>query len=94
LFFRADSAGQAFAMLGRLAGGGWHFGGLETGMLSLMALYLIPLLAYEWWCEKKGDLLALTRSHWGWRAILYVYMLWMILFFGSPVQQEFIYFRF
>jgi len=94
LFFRADSAGQAFAMLGRLAGGGWHFGGLETGMLSLMALYLIPLVAYEWWCEKKGDLLALTRSHWGWRAIIYVYMLWMILFFGSPVQQEFIYFRF
>jgi alginate O-acetyltransferase complex protein AlgI len=94
LFFRADSASQAITMLGRVINGGWHWGGLETGIASLMAIYLIPLLAYEWWCERKGDLLALTRSHWGWRAAAYLYILWMLLFFGSPVHQEFIYFRF
>ncbi|QTN31998.1 MBOAT family protein [Akkermansiaceae bacterium] len=94
LFFRADSAGQAVSMLGQLSLGGWQWGALENGIASLMALYLAPLLAYEFWCERKGDLLALTRAHWGWRAAAYLYILWMILFFGSPVQQEFIYFRF
>ncbi|MGJ8642162.1 MAG: MBOAT family O-acyltransferase [Luteolibacter sp.] len=94
LFFRAESADQAFTMLGRLFGGGWQWGELETGIVVLMALYLVPMLAYEWWCEQKNDLLALTRSHWGWRAAIYLYILWMMLFFGSPVQQEFIYFRF
>lgn len=94
LFFRADSASQAIGMLGRVFSGGWRWGGLETGIVSLMALYLVPMLAYEWWCERKGDLLAITRSHWGWRAAAYLYILWMMLFFGSPVQQEFIYFRF
>ena len=94
LFFRAESASQAFEMLGRVSSGGWHWGEFETGIASLMALYLIPLLAYEYWCERKGNLLALTLVHWGWRTAIYIYILWMILFFGSPVQQEFIYFRF
>ena len=94
LFFRAETADQAVTMLGRLVGGGWQWADLDTGIVVLMALYLIPMLAYEWWCEQKGDLLALTRSHWGWRAAVYLFILWMMLFFGSPVHQEFIYFRF
>lgn len=94
LFFRADSADQAITMLGRVCGGGWHWGEFESGVTVLMAIYLVPLLAYEWWCERKGELLALTRAHWGWRTVIYLYILWMMLFFGSPVQQEFIYFRF
>lgn len=93
LFFRAESIHQAGAMLGTFAGN-WQITEFAMFTLGSMAFYVLPLLAYEWWVEKKGDLLALTKCPWPIRAAVYVYMALMLFFFPSPVQNEFIYFQF
>jgi hypothetical protein len=59
-----------------------------------MAFYLVPLIGYEIWVERRGSLLALTNTHWWWRAVVYVYFALMLLYFSAPEQNEFIYFQF
>jgi len=93
LFFRAGSLGQAMSMLGALFGG-WEVTEFCLFALAMMGFYLIPLLVYEVWTERKGDLLALTEARWPYRAAVYVYLTLMLLYFSAPVQNEFIYFQF
>jgi D-alanyl-lipoteichoic acid acyltransferase DltB (MBOAT superfamily) len=93
LFFRAGSIHQAGIMLGTF-GGGWKVTEFAVFTLGSMAFYVLPLLAFEWWLEKKADLLALTKCDWPIRAAVYVYMVLMLFFFPSPEQNEFIYFQF
>jgi len=93
LFFRADSLAQAGSMLLAL-GGGWQLDAFAQFALATMAFYLVPLLAYEIWVERKGDLLALTEVRWQYRAGVYIYLTLMLLYFSAPVQNEFIYFQF
>ena len=93
LFFRAESISQAMGMLAALLHG-WALDEFCQFALATMAFYLIPLLAYEVWTERKGDLLALTTVGWPIRAAVYVYLTLMLLYFSAPVQNEFIYFQF
>ncbi len=93
LFFRAESVHQAAQMLATF-GTRWHVTEFSQFTLGSMAFYILPLLAFEWWVEKKGDLLVLTKCHWPVRAAVYIYMALMLFFFPSPVQNEFIYFQF
>lgn len=94
LFFRAESLDQANTMFARLFSSSWGWGQLENGLVSLILFFVGPLLVFEVWLERKKDLLALTRVGWGWRLLGYLFIIGMLIFFGSPLQQEFIYFRF
>ena len=80
-------------MLGAM-GRGWELAEFAQFAIATMAFYLLPLLIYEVWTERKGNLLALVEVRWPIRAAVYVYLVLMLLYFSAPVQNEFIYFQF
>jgi alginate O-acetyltransferase complex protein AlgI len=94
LFFRAESVEQAWSMLSALFLGGWEMDAFAQFAFATMAFYLIPLVGYEAWVERKGRLLALTDAPWWARASVYIYLTLMLLYFSAPEQNEFIYFQF
>lgn len=94
LFFRSQSIEQAWEMLLQVFGPEWGWNPMATGFASLMLFFLLPLVIYEGWVERRGDLLALAKVPWFWRALGYGFIIGMLLFFGAPERQEFIYFRF
>jgi hypothetical protein len=65
----------------------WH-------CLAATAFFCGPLLVFEWWLDRKGDLLLLTRSSWLNRGLVYAYCTLMMLFFCAEIPHEFIYFQF
>jgi hypothetical protein len=59
VFFRAESIGQAFGMLGALAGP-WGLGDpFVAYALGMLAFFVLPFMLYELWLERQGDQLAL-----------------------------------
>ena len=95
LFFRAESIPQAFGLLARLAPENWTSGSEKTlGLFSIFAFFVLPLLAFEAWLEQKGDELALCRASPLLRALVYYFILLMLIFYAPVEVQEFIYFRF
>ena len=93
LLFRAHSLGQAWGMLGRIATD-FRATPFAVSALVMIIFYAGPLLAYEFWLERKDDLLRLTRTHWLARAGVYGYCVLMLWFFPPPVSNVFIYFQF
>jgi alginate O-acetyltransferase complex protein AlgI len=102
VFFRAIDIGQATAMLAKIAGDpSWlqlvsypdRFALAWTGIGQLL-LFAGPLLLFEFWIERSGNMLALLQVHWIWRALAYSYFVLMLLFFPPVVKHEFIYFQF
>jgi D-alanyl-lipoteichoic acid acyltransferase DltB (MBOAT superfamily) len=92
LFFRADSMGQAFAMLHQIVNG-FYWTPFGWGLLGVITFYVVPMIVYELWLEKKG-LLALVKKNWALQTAFYGYCFFGILFFPSPAKQVFIYFQF
>jgi hypothetical protein len=64
------------------------------GAAALIAFYVLPLLVFEVWLERRGDLLALLKTRWWVRGLVYGYILLMLWFFTALGQYEFIYFQF
>ena len=93
LLFRAESIGQAFQMA-VTAVSDFSFTPLAIGALGTLAFFVVPLMLYEVWVERKGDLEAVLKTSWLTRGIIYAYLVLMMIFFPSPVQYEFIYFQF
>lgn len=93
LFFRAESFGQAWALLLRL-GADWQVTAYVQTGLSLIGFFLLPWLLFEGWLERRKNDLALITVAWPLRVIVYAYLVLMMLFFPPPVPAEFIYFRF
>ena len=93
LLFRAESMGQAYDMFSALF---TRFDPTTVGlgMLGTIMFYVTPLMAYEWWVERRGDLMELTHVAWPARAVAYTYCTLMIWLFAAPTQSEFIYFQF
>ena len=60
----------------------------------MIAFFFGPFMLYEAWLERRGDLLALTKVRWGWRAAAYTYVAYMLLLFQPLIPSEFIYFQF
>ncbi|MDF1852683.1 MAG: MBOAT family protein [Verrucomicrobiales bacterium] len=94
LFFRAENLEQALGMLEVLFAGPWVWNEALTGFLVLMGFFLIPLLVFEIWLERRENLYSLNELGWVSRGAVYLFILLMLLFFGAPERQEFIYFRF
>lgn len=93
LLFRAVSMDQAWQMLARF-GQDWTWTPLAGFTLGLLAVLAGPLLLFESWVEKRGKLLALTETHWLPRALVYLFILLVILYFAPERSSEFIYFQF
>ena len=93
VFFRAESMSQAFGLLGRL-GSGLEVTPVAIGFLATLVFFVLPLMVYEFWVEKQGELDAIVKAPWPWRAVVYGYFVIMLIFFPSPTQHEFIYFQF
>ncbi len=93
LLFRAESVTQAAEMIGRVFS---DFGTTPFAIasLGLIVFYAGPLMLYEWWVEKKDDLLALTHTHWLARSVVYCYCALMLWYFPPPSSNVFIYFQF
>ena len=94
LFFRAETLEQALGMLQIVITGPWEWSQAMTGFFFLFGFFAVPLLLFEVWVEKRNDLLALTKVGWPYRFAVYAIVVFLMLFFGAPVSQEFVYFRF
>jgi hypothetical protein len=94
LLFRAEDFPQAWHLLSTLINSSWQLTPYVATALSLLGFYLLPWLVVEGWIERSGDDLVVLRLHWLLRAMLYAWLLAMIVFFPPPVPAEFIYFQF
>ena len=95
LFFRAESLGQAMNMLGAFAPGHWAmFSETAFGLLVIVGFYSLPLVCFEIWTERRKDELALCNASPLARAMIYFFIVMMMIFYSPPELQEFIYFRF
>jgi alginate O-acetyltransferase complex protein AlgI len=93
LLFRADSMGQAWGML-RLMATNFQVTPLARSILESIAFYALPLLAFEYWVERRRDMLQLVKQPWFERAAVYSYCALMLIFFPPATAHEFIYFQF
>jgi hypothetical protein len=76
-----------------------QFGNLQLtpfmlGAGALIAFYVLPLLVFEVRLERRGDVLALLKTRWWVRGLVYSYFILMLWFFPALGQYEFIYFQF
>jgi alginate O-acetyltransferase complex protein AlgI len=93
IFFRAGSIEQAFAMIGAL-GHGFAVTDFALYAGTLLAFFVVPLLAYEWYVYRRRDMtVALSQPAWQ-RVALYGYVTAMVVIFPPLTQQVFIYFQF
>jgi alginate O-acetyltransferase complex protein AlgI len=93
LFFRAESVPQAIGFFASLFGN-YAVSEITVTGYALLAFFALPMIAYEVWVERRGELFAITTVHWGWRVALYSVILLFLLWFPAPVPSEFIYFQF
>ena len=93
LLFRAESIGQVWAMMGRIVHD-FHWTSFASSAFTMILFFAGPLMIYEFWLERRQDLLSLVRIDWRARAVVYSYCSLMLLFFPPPVSNVFIYFQF
>jgi alginate O-acetyltransferase complex protein AlgI len=93
LLFRAESLGQAAAMLALLATD-FTVTPLAVTMLGMWAFYAGPLLVLEVWLERQPVSDALPARHWAVRAAVYAALLQLMLLFPPVTPSQFIYFQF
>ena len=60
----------------------------------MIAFFAGPLLIYEAWVERRGDMLAILNAPAVVRGVLYLYFVAMMVFFPPPTASVFIYFQF
>ena len=102
LFFRAESIDQAIGMTRLMTTdvSGWSatLAGsadpLFLSSLAMIAFFVGPLMIYEGWVERRGDMLALLEAPAVVRGLAYVYAAAMMYFFPPPSASVFIYFQF
>ncbi|MCO5170089.1 MAG: MBOAT family protein [Planctomycetes bacterium] len=93
LFFRAESVSHsvqlAVALVDRPV-----MTDLAAAGLAMVVFYSAPLLLFEAWLERRGDLYALLSAPWPARAAVQGYMVWMLVLFHPGAKSVFYYFRF
>jgi D-alanyl-lipoteichoic acid acyltransferase DltB (MBOAT superfamily) len=93
LLFRAESISQVWAIMGRIVFD-FHWTPFVTSAFAMILFFAGPLVIYEFWLERRQDLLSLVRIDWRVRALAYSYCAVMLLFFPPLVSNVFIYFQF
>jgi len=92
LFFRAESVTRVWEMVQRF--GTFQLTPFALGAGALIAFYVLPLLLYEGWLERREDVSALLKTRWWARGLVYGYCILMLWFFPALGHYEFIYFQF
>ncbi|MBX3467228.1 MAG: MBOAT family protein [Planctomycetes bacterium] len=67
---------------------------LAAAGLAMVAFYSTPLLLFEAWLERRGDLHGLLSAPWPARAAVQGYMVWMLVLFHPGAKSVFYYFQF
>ncbi len=93
LLFRAKTLEQAWLMFLSIFGN-FQLTPIVLGSFWIILFYVSPLMIYEYWVEKRGNLLEIMNVRWSIRFLVYSYFTLMILFFHPSVNAEFIYFQF
>ena len=93
LIFRADSVHQIFDMF-RALFFNFHGSGFALYAFSMLVFFTAPLILFELWLERSGDLLKLIKVNWKYRAFAYTYLVFMLIVFPPIQPQVFIYFQF
>jgi alginate O-acetyltransferase complex protein AlgI len=93
LLFRAESLVQVGSLLSRLVLD-LHWTSFASSAFTMVLFFAGPLMIYEFWLERRQDLLSLVRLDWRVRAVVYSYCSLMLLFFPPPISNVFIYFQF
>ncbi len=93
LLFRAESINQVGIMLSRIVLD-FHWTPFASSGFAMILFFAGPLVIYEFWLERRHDVLSLIRIDWRARALVYSYCSLMLLFFPPPVSNVFIYFQF
>jgi alginate O-acetyltransferase complex protein AlgI len=93
LLFRAESMSQAWAMFVRIVTD-MRWSVLSTYTLGMIVVFAGPLLVFEYWLYRKGDLLALLKKHWLIRGLVYAYAIVTLWMLPPGAVHEFIYFQF
>jgi alginate O-acetyltransferase complex protein AlgI len=93
LFFRAESLSHATLLVGSL-GGPYAMTDLTRFGFPFLAFFVGPVLLYEIWVERKGNLFALLEARWPIRAVVYAVIVLLFVVFAAPTPSEFIYFQF
>lgn len=100
IFFRADSVGDAFTLLGNLFSSSAIQGkkefikGFSGGDIGLMLFFIFALIAYQLIVELGRTTEPLRSKNAAVRWVSYVVLLMVILGFGVFSSSEFIYFQF
>jgi hypothetical protein len=61
---------------------------------SIIAFFTVPLMMFEYWTERSGNMLVLQKASKPLQVIIYIYLLLMMIVFPPLISQEFIYFQF
>ncbi len=93
LLFRAESMEQVWSML-YLVVTNPTFTDYTSFGLAMIGLFVLPLIIFEYWTERSGNLLVLLDAHWFVQFVVYSYCIFMLIIFPPLVSQEFIYFQF
>ena len=93
ILFRSENIGQSAEFVTSLFTH-WSGSALAAYGVAYLAFFITPLMAYECWLEQKGDMLALLKVRWQWRALAYIIMALMVWFLPPENTNEFIYFQF
>ena len=93
LLFRSRTIEQAWSMFSRF-GMDWRWTAFTAHALGMIAMVAGPLMIFEAWVERRGDLLALTRAPVMVRALVYLAIMIALFYFAPERSTEFIYFQF
>jgi D-alanyl-lipoteichoic acid acyltransferase DltB (MBOAT superfamily) len=93
LLFRADSLTQASSMFMAMLTD-WRMTPVARTIFGSVLFYAAPMMLFEWWVNRRKNILELTNVHWAFRAAAYSYAILMLICFPPPVAHEFIYFQF
>lgn len=93
LLFRAESIEQVWSML-YLVFSNAVVTDFSWYGFSMIAFFAAPLIIFEWWTERTGNLLVLLDTSWIIKFVVYMYLIVMLIIFPPLVSQEFIYFQF
>jgi alginate O-acetyltransferase complex protein AlgI len=93
VFFRANSLGQVWDMLGILVSN-FKVTNFALYGAAMVLFFSGPLIIYEAFLEKTKDLLFLTKTSWLYQAGVYSFIALMIWIFPPLLSQIFIYFQF
>ena len=93
LFFRAESMTQVFGMMWQLVANP-AFTSYAGYALAMVAFFATPVMLYEWHVERRRDLMHVVRGPVLEQAVVYAYLVFMIVWFPPLASQPFIYFQF